>query len=215
MGSVHLMLDIPNLGWFVGASLVLLLVPGPAVLYIVARSAAQGRMAGVASVAGIHLGTMVHIAAAVLGLSAIIATSATAFTVVKLAGAAYLVYLGVKTLTSGSRVIDGASPSQHRSLRRVFWDGAIVNALNPKTALFFLAFVPQFVDPAAGNAAVQLVVLGTVFTAIGIVTDGLYALLAGTLGEWLRARPDIARRQHWVSGTAYLGLGVTAAVAGD
>ena len=139
------MFDIPNFQLFFFASLVLLLVPGPAVLYIVARSAEQGRTAGLVSVGGIHLGTTVHIAAAVMGLSAVIATSATAFTMVKLAGAAYLLYLGFRTLRSGSPVVPDARGSR-RSMRRVFFDGTVVNILNPKTALFFLAFVPQFID---------------------------------------------------------------------
>ena len=206
------MFDIPNVGLFVGASLVLLMVPGPAVLYIIARSATQGRRAGIVSVAGIHVGTTVHIAAAILGLSAIIATSATAFTVVKLAGAAYLVYLGIRTIREGSKVIDRQA-ADIRSLRRVFVDGAIVNALNPKTALFFLAFVPQFVDQSRGDATIQLIGLGLVFTVLGIITDGAYALGAGAMGSWLRKRPRVEARQHWASGTAYLGLGITAAVS--
>ena len=206
------MFDIPNFQLFFLASLVLLLVPGPAVLYIVARSADQGRKAGLVSVAGIHLGTTVHLAAAVLGLSAVIAASATAFTVVKLAGATYLLYLGIRTLRSAAPVVSDAHGS-HRSMRRVFFDGAIVNVLNPKTALFFLAFVPQFVDPAAGDATVQLIILGATFTALSMITDSLLALAAGFLGTWLRAHPIVAARQHWASGLSYIGLGVSAAIA--
>ena len=204
------MLGIPNLGLFVAASLVLLLVPGPAVLYIVARSAERRRRAGLVSVAGIHVGTAAHIAAAVLGLSAIIATSATALTIVKLGGAAYLIYLGIRTLRTGAKVIN-ATIGNDRTLRRVFFDGAIVNMLTPKTALFFLAFVPQFVDPGAGNVSVQLITLGAAFTVLGIVTDSLYAIAARSLGAWLRKRPQVAARQHWITGVSYIGLGVTAA----
>lgn len=203
--------DISNLGFFIGACLVILLVPGPAVLYIVARSAAQGVRAGLVSVAGIHLGTVVHIAAAVLGLSAIVATSATAFRLVKWLGAAYLVYLGVRTFWEGAPILTPAEPDP-RALRKVFWDGAIVNALNPKTAIFFLAFVPQFVDPASGSVPLQLVTLGLVFTVIGFVTDSLFAVAAGRMGRWLRRHPGLAARQHWFAGTSYLGLGVTAAI---
>lgn len=207
--------DIQNIGLFVTASLVLLLVPGPAVLYIVARSAEQGRKVGLVSVLGIHLGTLVHIVAAVIGLSAVIAASAQAFTVVKLAGALYLVYLGVQTIRGVGGIGSGDGPVSHRSLRRVFWDGTVVNVLNPKTALFFLAFVPQFVDPAAGNATAQLVTLGLLFVVIGMVTDGAYALAGGAIGGWLESRPHLDRNRRMASGVIYIGLGITAALSGN
>lgn len=208
-----LLVDLTNLGLFLTASLVLLIVPGPAVMYIVTRSADQGTRAGLVSVAGIHLGTLVHIAAAVAGLSAVIATSAAAFTVVKLAGAVYLVWLGVRTLRRrGNEEID--IDRQERSLRRVFWDGTVVNVLNPKTAIFFLAFVPQFVEPAAGSATLQLVTLGGLFIAIGLFTDATYAIAGGAIGDWLRRRPHLDDRRRLVSGITYIGLGVTAALSG-
>lgn len=207
------MVDLTNLGLFLTASLVLLIVPGPAVMYIVTRSADQGTRAGLVSVAGIHLGTLVHIAAAVAGLSAVIATSAAAFTVVKLAGAVYLVWLGVRTLRRrGNEEID--IDRQERSLRRVFWDGTVVNVLNPKTAIFFLAFVPQFVEPAAGSATLQLVTLGGLFIAIGLFTDACYAIAGGAIGDWLGRRPHLDGRRRLVSGITYIGLGVTAALSG-
>jgi len=150
-----------TLGVFVTATFLFLLIPGPAVMYIVTRGVTQGRRAGLVSVAGIHAGTLVHVAGAVLGLSAVLATSAAAFTVVKLAGAGYLVYLGVRALVT--RVADDAELRlAPRSNRRLFVDGAVVNLLNPKTAVFFLAFVPQFVRPGAGDATTQLLVIGTV-----------------------------------------------------
>ena len=183
-------------------------------MYIVTRSAAQGTKAGLISVAGIHLGTLVHIAAAVVGLSAIIATSATAFTVVKLAGAIYLVWLGVQTLRRRDEPEVGVKGSE-RSLKRVFWDGTVVNVLNPKTALFFLAFVPQFVDPTAGSAVVQLVTLGLLFITIGLVTDGAYALVGGLVGGWLTERPRLDRNRRVISGVTYIGLGVSAALSGS
>lgn len=208
-----LLVDLTNLGLFLTASLVLLIVPGPAVMYIVTRSADQGTRAGLVSVAGIHLGTLVHIAAAVAGLSAVIATSAAAFTVVKLAGAVYLVWLGVRTLRRrGNEEID--IDRQERSLRRVFWDGTVVNVLNPKTAIFFLAFVPQFVEPAAGSATLQLVTLGGLFIAIGLFTDACYAIAGGAIGDWLGRRPHLDGRRRLVSGITYIGLGVTAALSG-
>ena len=205
---------IDNIGLFVIATLALLLVPGPAVLYIVARGAEQGRKAGLVSVLGIHLGTLVHIAAAVLGLSAIVATSAQAFTVVKLAGAVYLVYLGVRTLRESGRPEDVASGGNRR-LRRVFWDGVAVNVLNPKTAIFFLAFVPQFVDPSSSAVTAQLVFLGGLFLVIGLITDGLYAIAGGAVGGWLAKRPRMERNRRITSGLIYIGLGVTAALSGS
>ena len=135
---------------FSAAALVVLLLPGPAVMYIVARSTAGGPRAGLASVAGIHVGTLVHIVAAMAGLSAVLATSATAFTVVKLLGAAYLIWLGLRVLWDLRRASPAeAAATSPRPLRRVFVDGIVVNVLNPKTAVFFLSFVPQFVDPNA------------------------------------------------------------------
>ena len=197
---------------FSGAALALLLIPGPAVLYIVARSADQGRRAGLVSVLGVHVGTLVHIAAAVLGLSALIVASATAFTTVKLAGAAYLVYLGLSTLRGREALVAPDPGSPPRSTRRVFADGVVLNILNPKTAVFFLAFVPQFVDVDAGHSAAQVVVLGVVFIALGLVTDGAYALAGGWIGTRLRRSPRVARRSRTGTGVVYLGLGLTTAL---
>jgi threonine/homoserine/homoserine lactone efflux protein len=193
---------------FALASIALLLVPGPAVLYIVAQSAEQGRSAGLASVAGIHIGTFVHIVAAAAGLSAIILASAVAFTVVKFAGAAYLVYLGVRKLLE--RPAAEEDEPRRAPLRHVFARGAIVNVLNPKTALFFLAFLPQFVDPDRGAVWSQVVVLGLVFVALGLVSDSVYALVGDAAGSLLRRRATAMRR---VSGTIYIGLGAVAAFA--
>jgi threonine/homoserine/homoserine lactone efflux protein len=199
---------------FCGAALALLLVPGPAVLYIVARSASQGRRAGLISVVGIHVGTLVHIAAAVVGLSALIVASAATFTMVKLAGAAYLVYLGISTLRHRNVLIDSTPGSAQRTSRRVFTDGVVLNILNPKTAVFFLAFVPQFVDVDAGNSTVQLVILGVLFIALGLVTDGAYALAGSWIGTRLRRSPRLARRSETTAGVVYLSLGLTTALAG-
>jgi threonine/homoserine/homoserine lactone efflux protein len=196
------------------AALALLAVPGPAVLYIVARSVHQGRGAGLASVLGIHLGTLVHVLAATLGLSAVLASSATAFTVVKVAGAVYLVYLGVRTLLGGSALENPAQPVVRRRRRDVA-EGVLVNVLNPKTALFFLAFLPQFVDPSRGSPALQVLVLGCVFMLLGIVTDSLWALGAGAAGESLRRHRAWPRAQRYVSGTVFVGLGALAAFAHD
>src|SRR5262249_40129390 len=154
-----------NLGLFISAALVLLLIPGPAVLYIIGRSVEQGRLAGFVSDLGIHVATLVHVAAAALGLSAILAASALAFGVVKYAGAAYLIWIGVKKIFGKGEAADGAASAAGRSLGRLFRDGFIVNLLNPKTALFFLAFLPQFVEVDRGHVAMQVAILGLLFTA--------------------------------------------------
>src|SRR5215510_9170831 len=165
--------DPASLAVFVAAALVLLLTPGPAVLYIVTRSIDQGRRAGLVSMLGVHAGTLVHIAAAAAGVSALLAASATAFAVVKYLGAGYLIYLGVRKLVYRAPVTS-VNVSAPRHLRRAFLDGVVVNVLNPKTALFFLAFLPQFVDVSRGSVGAQVLTLGAVFVALGLTTDGLY-----------------------------------------
>ncbi|MDH4338839.1 MAG: LysE family translocator [Thermoleophilia bacterium] len=206
--------DPPAIGLFVVAALALLLVPGPAVLYIVARSIHEGRRAGLASVLGIHVGTLVHIAAATLGLSALIASSAVAFTAVKIAGAVYLVGLGLWTLFS-RRAEPEVALGGGRNLRRAFAQGIVVNVLNPKTALFFLAFLPQFVDPNAPHPAVQIAFLGVLFALLGLITDSTWALAAGSAGGVLRRSRRFLRAQRYVTGTVYVGLGVATALAGS
>ena len=191
---------------FALASLALLLVPGPAVLYVVAQSAEHGRKAGLASVTGIHVGTIVHIVAATVGLSALIVASATAFTTVKLVGACYLVYVGIRKLLERDvplRVAEG-------SRRRLFAQGVVVNVLNPKTALFFLAFLPQFVDPNRGATWSQVFVLGVLFMLLGFMTDSLYALTAGTIASAFRRRRKAFR---YGSGAVFIAMGALAAFA--
>jgi threonine/homoserine/homoserine lactone efflux protein len=196
---------------FAAASFALIAFPGPSVIYIVTRSVAQGRRAGLLSMLGIEAGGLVHVIAAAIGVSALVASSATAFTVLKYAGAAYLVYIGVRKLLE--RPDDsGAEEAARHTDRRLFLEGALVNTLNPKTATFFVAFLPQFVDPAQGSVALQALVLGCLFVAIAAVSDSVYALLAGTAGRRLRSargRTAMAR----VSGGVYLGLGAAAALA--
>src|SRR5258708_14967966 len=172
---------------FVVAAFLLLITPGPAVTYIVARSLSQGRTAGLVSSLGIGLGGLLHVAAAALGLSAIIASSALAFSVLKYAGAAYLIWLGMQRLLGASIEATETAPAPE-SLRRIFWQGAVVNALNPKAALFFLAFLPQFVNPQ-GSLVPQILLLGMIFVAMAIVTDSTWALIASTSATWLRCRP--------------------------
>ncbi len=208
------MLQPAQVQLFVLASLALLVVPGPAVLYIIARSVGQGRLAGVVSAAGVQVGASFHIAAAAIGLSAILLSSALAFDVVKYLGAAYLVYLGVRQLL-GRGEAEGEAIVRPESLRRVFIQGVIVNVLNPKTALFFFAFLPQFVDPARGSVALQVLLLGLLFVTLAILNDGAYAILAGTLGNWLRGNQRFWAGQRLFAGLVYIGLGVTMALSGS
>jgi threonine/homoserine/homoserine lactone efflux protein len=205
--------DPDRLAVFVVAALALLVVPGPAVLYVVARSIHQGRRAGLVSVLGIHVGTLVHIAAATVGLSALIVSSAVAFTAVKIAGAVYLVGLGLWTLFS-RRAEPEVALGGERNLRRAFGQGVVVNVLNPKTALFFLAFLPQFVDPDAAHPALQIAALGVLFALLGLITDSLWALAAGTVGGMLRRSRRFVTTQRYVTGTVYVGLGVATALTG-
>jgi threonine/homoserine/homoserine lactone efflux protein len=205
--------DPAALGVFSLASLALLVVPGPSVLYIVTRGITQGRMAGLASVLGVHVGTTFHIAAATLGLSALLMRSIVAFNIVKYAGAAYLVYLGIRRLLDDDNPVQTGSV-QVRSLTRIFRQGIVVNLLNPKTALFFLAFLPQFVDVEKGSVPLQMIVLGSIFIVLGLISDGTYALVSSLIGNRLRTSTSFARRERLLSGGIYLGLGVTAALSG-
>ena len=204
--------ELGSLGVFVVAAVLLLVTPGPAVLYIVARSIHEGRRAGLVSVLGVHTGTLVHVAGAAAGLSALLAASATAFTVVKYLGAAYLIYLGVRRLLDAT-IATAPGEVPRISLRRAYLDGVVVNVLNPKTALFFLAFLPQFVDAGRGQVGAQILGLGMLFVALGLVSDGLYALGAGSAAQWLRTRPSFLARERWVSGSMYIGLGLVAALS--
>lgn len=197
--------DLATLALFCAATLALLLVPGPAVLFIVTRSVAQGRSAGLVSVLGVHTGSVVHVIAAALGISALVATSATAFTVIKYGGVVYLVWLGVRKLMSRAPAEEVTEVEVH-SRRRMFWEGFVVNVLNPKTAIFFLAFLPQFTDPAAGPIAPQILVLGLLWMALGMTTDGTYALLSSALAGRVRRSTRARRRLDIGSGLVYLGL---------
>ena len=196
-----------NLALFATAAFVILIVPGPVVLFLAGQAVARGRGAALFSVIGVHAATLAHVAAAALGLSA-----ALAFAIVKYAGAAYLIWLGIKKLKGGDEAEAAVLPTA-RSHARLLRDGFLVNLLNPKTALFFLAFLPQFVEPSQGGVASQIVVLGLVFTALGILTDGSYALLMGSLSEKLRRSRLYARLERKVSGTLLIGLGLSAALA--
>src|SRR5215217_1102882 len=208
--------DAPTYALFVAAALALLLVPGPAVIYIVARSVSGGRLTGLVSVLGVELGTLLHVAFAAAGLSAIVASSAAAFSVVKWLGAAYLVYLGLRQILGRDGGEEETELSEGEESRfRVFYQSVLVQVLNPKVALFFLAFLPQFIDPSRGAAWTQIVVLGATLAFLGLFTDGLYALLGGTAGGWIRKRGGSLRRAgRYVTGGIYIALGAVAAISG-
>jgi len=198
---------------FLSAAVVLLAIPGPAVLYVTSRSIGQGRGAGFVSALGIGTGTLVHAAAAAVGLSALLVSSAIAFGAVKYLGAAYLIYLGVQKLRREESP-ESSQDTPRTKLSRVFGQGIVVNILNPKTALFFFAFLPQFVDASRGSVALQILVLGTLFAAMGITSDSLWALFAGTVALRLSQNSHWNRTQRYVSGGMLISLGVATALAG-
>lgn len=206
--------DSSTLAVFVIAALVLLVTPGPAVLYIVARSIDQGRWAGLVSTLGIAGGSLFHVAAAALGVSALLMSSALAFNAVKYLGAAYLIYLGARRLLTAEEIFPPELAEQ-RQLSKIFYQGVVVNLLNPKTALFFLAFLPQFVDVNRGGVVGQILFLGALFVILGVCSDGLYALLAGTMGHWLRGSLHFLKAQRYVAGSVFIFLGLTAAFSGS
>jgi threonine/homoserine/homoserine lactone efflux protein len=207
------MLQSPDLGLFVGAALALLLMPGPAVLYIVTRSVEQGRRAGLVSVLGICSGTLFHVLAAALGISALLMSSALAFSTIRLLGAGYLVFLGVRTLMTPAVPAD--IMVEPAALRRVFAQGVVVNLLNPHTALFFFAFLPQFINPSRGRVSLQMITLGLLFVGLSVVTDSGWAIAAGTAGHWIKRHRLFNRGQRFVTGGALIGLGAATAFAGS
>ncbi|HEY2419379.1 MAG TPA: LysE family translocator [Steroidobacteraceae bacterium] len=205
--------DSNSLLRFVAAALVVLLIPGPGVMYVVARSVSQGRRAGLVSVLGLSAGALVHVAAAAAGISALLLASATAFGMIRILGAGYLIYLGVRTLFA--RQVTARLPAAApRSLRRLFAQGVMVSILNPKVAVFFLAFLPQFVEPSRGSVPRQVLMLGLIYIALALSTDSAYATLAGSISQWLRGRVMQGPLPRYLSGGIYLGLGVGTALTG-
>jgi threonine/homoserine/homoserine lactone efflux protein len=203
--------DLNSLISFAVASVALLVIPGPAVIYIVNRSVANGRQIGLAAVVGLELGTFMHVLAATVGLSAILATSENAFNVVKYLGASYLVLIGLRTLTRKPEAISTSASSMTQS--QAFRQGFIINMLNPKIALFFLSFLPQFIDPNISSNARQSLILGSVFVLCGFVIDGVYALTASSLREVLVKGKALPFIQQYVAGVVFVLLGAAAALA--
>jgi threonine/homoserine/homoserine lactone efflux protein len=207
-------LDPSRYAVFVLAALALLAIPGPAVVYVVAQSLDQGRRAGILSVLGVHVGSLVHVFAAAVGLSQLLVSSATAYTVVKYAGAAYLIVIGARRLLVRDKDPGTAAPAVPRTPGRLFRQGVIVNVLNPKTALFFLALLPQFVDVDRGAVPLQILALGITFVLLGLVTDSVWALGAGALGGAVRRSARGLRVERLVSGSVFLTLGAVTALSG-
>jgi threonine/homoserine/homoserine lactone efflux protein len=195
------------------AALALLVIPGPSVLYIVTRSIEQGRTAGLVSVLGVHTGTLFHVAAAAFGISAILVRSAVLYTGVKWAGAAYLIFLGIRRIATKAPTADDVVV-EDKPLKKLYLDGVVVNTLNPKTALFFFAFLPQFVD-RDHNVTVQVLFFGALFVLLGFCSDGTYALVASHLGSWLKTSRVFRGVERYVAGTIFVTLGFTAALAGS
>jgi len=193
------------------AGLALNITPGPDMLYVAARSTSEGRAAGIVSSLGIATGTLFHITAVALGLSALLAAVPVAYTAVRIAGAIYLVYLGIRALVS--RAGSAERTVAHAPLAMIFRQGMITNMLNPKVALFFLAFLPQFVDPARGSAAAQIVVLGLIFDTSGTIVNTVVALGASRAAEHMRANSRAGEILHKFTGVIFIGLGVRIAVA--
>ncbi len=196
---------------FLATAIVLLLIPGPAVLYVVARSIEMGRAGGLASVAGITTGTVAYVTLAAVGLSSLILASTAAFDAVKYVGAAYLFVLGVRRLL-GRGLESPDEEAVPRTRRRAYVQGVFVNLTNPKTIVFVFAFLPQFVDPNAQDAWLQVLALGLSFAFLGFLSDSMWALAAGTVADRLRGSTGIARVQRWVGGSVLVGLGILAAV---
>jgi threonine/homoserine/homoserine lactone efflux protein len=194
---------------FAIASLALLVIPGPAVLYVINRSISDGRSTALAAVVGLEIGNFMHVIAATVGLSAVIAASATAFGVVKWIGAGYLIYIGLRTVSRKPASFNQEQKSLPR--RKSFTQGIVVNTFNPKVALFFLSFLPQFIDTEKGSAALQSLILGSLFVAIGLCTDGLYAFLASALRSTLLRGKSLPFVQRYVAGSVFVLLGVIAA----
>ncbi len=206
---------VPTLLTFAVAATLLIIVPGPNVIFIIARGIDQGRRAAVTSALGVEAGMLVHLGAAVLGLSAVITSSDILFNVVKYAGAAYLIWMGVASFRAKAVNPDVPGISRQTGYGRLFTQGLVVNVLNPKVGLFFIAFLPQFIDPSRGSATGQILILGAVFAVIGVVSDMVYAFASGSIGAWLSTRARIARHRDRFAGVVYILLGVVAALSGS
>jgi threonine/homoserine/homoserine lactone efflux protein len=200
------MIELHNLLLFTAAGIALNLTPGPDMIYCATRSLGQGRLAGVVSALGIGAGSIIHMIFAALGLSALLMYSATAFTMI------YLVYLGVRMIRSKPQASPGAKRLPEASLRKIFTQGVVTNVLNPKVALFYMSFMPQFIDPSRGSVALQVIILGMIFNFTGTTVNASVGYFFGYFGAWMERRPMFWKVQRWVSGSVLIGLGLSLAL---
>jgi threonine/homoserine/homoserine lactone efflux protein len=198
---------------FALSALLLNITPGNDMLFVIARSSSHGSRGGIISSLGIMAGCLVHITAAVAGLSAIIARSAFAFSIIKYIGAAYLIFLGVQSLLDKSKAININAPVQTLSNKKIFWQAVVTNVLNPKVALFFLAFLPQFISTKSGNITTQILFLGIWFSIGGTLVNIIVALLFGKIGKWLNTSPAFVQWQKRITGGILIALGIKVALS--
>lgn len=205
------MIDMTNFSLFIAASWALIIAPGPDMIYVLTRGMAQGRKAGLLSAVGVTLGILVHTLSAALGLAVLLQTSALIFLTVKYLGALYLIYLGYKTLKNknGFAPLESEKPVNTRA---IFWQGVLSNVFNPKVALFFLAFLPQFVNPNQGYVGLQMLALGLLFALFGVIFLSALGFFAGAIGGWLSRQPRYTEGLRWLTGTIFIGLGLRLAL---
>ena len=201
------MIDQTNFSLFLAASWALILAPGPDMLYVISRGISQGPKAGLLSALGITLGILIHTTFAAFGLAVLLQTSAFAFLVVKYIGALYLIYLGLKALKDKSKFVL-LEEQKHMDSRAIFWQGMLSNVLNPKVALFFLAFLPQFVNQRSNSVTLQMLTLGIIFALFGVAFLSVVGYFAGGIGSWLSRQPNIADKLRWLTGAIFIGLGL-------
>ena len=202
---------MPEIGLFVAASTLLALAPGPDIIYVLTRAVSQGRRAGIAAALGFASGCVFHTVLAAVGVAALIRSSELAFDLVRYAGAAYLVWIGIQALRHRSAFsIGGASDA--RALVTIYKQSVVGNMLNPKVTLFFLAFLPQFVNAEAGNVGLQMAILGVVFMLVTLVVFGAVAIFAAMIGDWVRRKPAIGERLNVFAGLTFIALGIRVAL---
>ena len=207
-------MDYTNFAIFFAASWALVITPGPDIFYVITQGFAHGKKAGVLSAVGVTIGILVHTMFAAFGLALILRTSAIAFLIIKFAGAGYLIYLGVKSIFDRSEMlIDTSKPSTNS--KKIFVQGILTNVLNPKVALFFLAFLPQFVNPAQGNIPFQMACLGGFFALFGLIFLLFLGYFSGNIGTWISKKDGLAKKIKWVTGSILIGLGLKLACSGD
>jgi threonine/homoserine/homoserine lactone efflux protein len=202
---------MPEIGLFIVAAALLTIAPGPDIIYVLTRGVAQGRKAGIAAALGFATGCIFHTALAAVGVAALIRSSELAFDAVRYAGAAYLVWIGVQALRHrASFSVEGSNES--KALATIYRQSVLGNILNPKVTLFFLAFLPQFVNVEAGGVGLQMALLGLVFMALTVLIFGAVALFAGWIGAWMRSKPVIGERLNVFAGLTFIALGIRVAL---